>query len=348
MKHKLFKFYLTALTVFTVFVLLDTFVLTKTYSVVESTNVVSNTGSEIFGNAKNEADSMSGSTEEQSSPSNGKRSAGAPSKGKKSRSSTSSSISDKRTSGLETTTDQGSSSAKATESSYTDSNIDISITTFEVNDTSVYVADIKLGSSEYLKTAFANNVYGKNVTAATSDIAEDVNAILAINGDYYGVREKGYVLRNGVLYRSTAAKGQEDLVIYEDGSFEIINESEVTAEELFEKGAVQILSFGPALLENGVISVDPNDEVGQAKASNPRTAIGVLGALHYLFIVSDGRTDESEGLSLYELALFAKELGAQTVYNLDGGGSSTMVFMGDVIIPNVAGTGIDIIAEKNG
>ena len=321
MKHKLFKFYLTALTVFTVFVLLDTFVLTKTYSVVESTNVVSDTGSEIFGNAKNEADSMSGSTEEQSSPLNGK----------KSRSSTSSSISDKRTSGLETTTDQGSASAKATESSYSDSNIDISITTYEVNDTSVYVADIKLRSSEYLKTAFANNVYGKNVTAATSDIAESANAILAINGDYYGVREKGYVLRNGVLYRSTAAKGQEDLVIYEDGSFEIINESEVTAEELLEKGAVQILSFGPALLENGVISVDPNDEVGQAKASNPRTAIGVVDDLHYLFIVSDGRTDESEGLSLYELALFAKELGAQTVYNLDGGGSSTMVFMGDVI-----------------
>ena len=331
MKHKLFKFYITALAVFTVFVLLDTFVLTKTYSVVESTNVVSNTGSEIFGNGKNEIDSMSGSTEEQSSPSNGKRSAGAPSKGKKSRSSTSSSISDKRTSGLETATDQGSSSAKATESSYSDSNIDISITTYEVNDTSVYVADIKLGSSEYLKTAFANSVYGKNVTAATSDIAEDANAILAINGDYYGVREKGYVLRNGVLYRSTAAKGQEDLVIYEDGSFEIINESEVTAEELLEKGAVQILSFGPALLENGVISVDPNDEVGQAKASNPRTAIGVVNGLHYLFIVSDGRTDESEGLSLYELALFAKELGAQTVYNLDGGGSSTMVFMGEVI-----------------
>ena len=331
MKHKLFKFYITALAVFTVFVLLDTFVLTKTYSVVESTNVVSDTGSEIFGNGKNEIDSMSGSTEEQSSPSNGKRSAGAPSKGKKSRSSTSSSISDKRTSGLETTTDQGSASAKATESSYSDSNIDISITTYEVSGTSVYVADIKLGSSEYLKTAFANSVYGKNVTAATSDIAEDVNAILAINGDYYGVREKGYVLRNGVLYRSTAAKGQEDLVIYEDGSFEIINESEVTAEEFLEKGAVQILSFGPALLENGVISVDPNDEVGQAKASNPRTAIGVVNGLHYLFIVSDGRTDESEGLSLYELALFAKELGAQTVYNLDGGGSSTMVFTGEVI-----------------
>ena len=71
----------------------------------------------------------------------------------------------------------------------------------------IYVADIVLSSPEYLKTAFAQNSYGKNVTEKTSEIAEEVNAILAINGDYYGAQEKGYVLRNGTLYRSEAEKG---------------------------------------------------------------------------------------------------------------------------------------------
>ena len=61
--------------------------------------------------------------------------------------------------------------------------------------TNIYVADIVLSSSEYLKTAFAQNSYGKNVTEKTSEIATEANAILAINGDYYGVQEKGYVLR---------------------------------------------------------------------------------------------------------------------------------------------------------
>ena len=42
-------------------------------------------------------------------------------------------------------------------------------------------------------------------------------------------------------------------------------------------------------------------------ASNPRTAIGVIGDLHYLFVVADGRTSESEGLSLYELAQITKK-----------------------------------------
>ena len=92
-----------------------------------------------------------------------------------------------------------------------------------------------------------------------------------------------------------------------------------------------MLSFGPALVTDGAIAVDENDEVGRAMASNPRTAIGVIDELHYVFLVSDGRTGENDGLTLYELASFLQSLGCTTAYNLDGGGSSSMVFMGTVI-----------------
>ncbi len=221
--------------------------------------------------------------------------------------------------------------AKVSDSSYEDNNIKITIKEYYEYDTKIYVADVYLKSSEYLKTAFAKNSYGKNVTAKTSEIAESCNAILAINGDYYGVRESGYVIRNGVIYRSTPSKNQEDLVIYQDGSFEIINESEISAEELLKKGAYQVFSFGPGLVENSEISVSQNEEVGKAMASNPRTAIGYLSDNHYVLVVSDGRTSESKGLSLYQLAIFMKSLGVKTAYNLDGGGSSSMVFQGKVI-----------------
>lgn len=214
---------------------------------------------------------------------------------------------------------------------YTDDEISISITQCTENDTAVYVADVRLSSPEYLKTAFANAAYGKNVTARTSEIAAEERAILAINGDYYGVQEKGYVLRNGVLYRDTAAANREDLVIYNDGSFGIFAEESVTAESLLLDGAAQILSFGPALVTDGQISVTEQEEVGKAMASNPRTAIGFMGELHYVFVVSDGRTSQSEGLTLYELAEFMQGLGVLTAYNLDGGGSSTMYFNGEVI-----------------
>ncbi len=227
--------------------------------------------------------------------------------------------------------DGNSSGTAVTENSYSDENITITITEYRENDTSIYVADVVLASAEYLKTAFAQSAYGKNVTEKTSSIAEGVGAILAINGDYYGSQEKGYVLRNGVIYRDTASSDVEDLVIYSDGSFGIVSESEVTADELLESGAEQVLSFGPALVVDGEVSVSEGEEVGKAKASNPRTAIGIIDSLHYVFVVSDGRTSESTGLSLSELAEFMQDLGVTTAYNLDGGGSSTMYFNGEVI-----------------
>ena len=155
---------------------------------------------------------------------------------------------------------------------------------------------------------------------------------MAVNGDYYGARDAGYVIRNGQLLRSDSQDAnQEDLVIYQDGSFEIIREGDITAQELLNKGAVQVLSFGPALIENSHVAVDSADEVGKAMASNPRTAIGIIDDKHYVLVVSDGRTDESKGLSLKELADFMKELKVKTAYNLDGGGSSTMYFNGQII-----------------
>ena len=222
-------------------------------------------------------------------------------------------------------------SVTQTDKSYSDENIEISITEYRENDTTVYVADVKVTSSEYLKTAFANNSYGRNVTAKTSATAQSNNAILAINGDYYGAREKGYVIRSGVLYRETVSSEQEDLVVYKDGTFKIITESSISANELLNDGAEQVFSFGPALVENGKVSVTSTDEVGKAMSSNPRTAIGIIDDLHYLLVVSDGRTSASEGLSLKELAEFMQSLGVETAYNMDGGGSSTMYFNGRVI-----------------
>ena len=91
----------------------------------------------------------------------------------------------------------------------------------------------------------------------------------------------------------------------------------VTADELLADGAVDTLSFGPVLVENGNVTVGTDEEVRKAMGSNPRTAIGIKEDGTYLFVVADGRTDDSEGLSLYELAGFMKELGAVT-YDLNG------------------------------
>ena len=297
---------------------LDSYVLLKTFVISEvQAVVVKNTTSDIAQAAENTATTINSNT-------------------------TTTDNSDKNTTTLENestnsstanTTESSEGTKTVTDSSYKDSNVDINITTVRKNNTTVYVADVKLSDSSYLKTALAYDSFGTNVTEATSSIATNNNAILAVNGDYYGADRSGYVIKNGVIYRNTIRSDSEypDLAVYKDGSFKIIYETEITAEDLLADGVVNLFAFGPSLVENGEISVDQNTEVRQAMTKNPRTAIGIVDKNHYILVVSDGRTNESEGLSLYELAEVLKEYGATTAYNLDGGGSSTMYFNGNIV-----------------
>lgn len=241
---------------------------------------------------------------------------------------------------------QAAKNAQVTDTSYSDGNISVNLTEKTVNDTQIYVADVTLSSADYLKTALAQNSYGTNVTAKISVTAAENNAILAVNGDYYGANSSGYVIRNGVVYRDSVREDASngDLAIYKDGSFKIIYENQISADQLVQDGVVNLLAFGPSLVENGEISVGINTEVGQAMASNPRTAIGIIDENHYIIVVSDGRTSESKGLSLYQMAEVMKSYGVKTAYNLDGGGSSTLYFNGQVI--NKPTTGGSKISER--
>lgn len=225
----------------------------------------------------------------------------------------------------------GTVAAASTNSNGT-SQSQITLKTYTQDNTTIYVADIYLTEGETIQSALAQNTYGKNVTDTTSNMAESVGATVAINGDYYGARTSGYVIRGGELLRSTkASDDQEDLVLWVDGSMSIIREGDYTAQELLDKGALQVLSFGPGLVIDGQVAVDSNDEVGKAMASNPRTAIGYISDNHYVLVVADGRTSESTGLSLLQLANFMTSLGVTQAYNLDGGGSSTMYYNGQVV-----------------
>lgn len=328
------------LTAFTAYFLLDTFVIARVYSTVPEVSAQTSDLS-LTETEEDTAEAAEAPTEQETETSSRKHRGSGERGRKKTSSDAADSASEGSGSGSAEDSVSASSASSSSETTYQDENMTVTLTEYQVDGTTVYAADIQLSSASYLKTALAKSAYGKNVTETTSEMVESNNAVLAINGDYYGAQEKGYVLRNGVLYRNTAEKGQEDLVIYEDGSFEIILEDEITAEELLEKGAVQILSFGPALITEGEISVTENDEVGRAMANNPRTAIGIIDDLHYVFVVSDGRTDESQGLTLYQLSQFMESLGADTAYNLDGGGSSSMVFQG-VLVNNPTTTGNSI------
>ncbi len=200
-----------------------------------------------------------------------------------------------------------------------------------------YTADVTLKDSSSLKSAFADNKFGQNIVEDTSVIASANNAIFAINGDYYGFRDDGIIIRNGKIFRDIPAR--TGLAFYSDGSMKIYDERATTAEKLIKEGVTQTLSFGPALVEDskaitglGKVEIDTNFGNHTIQGSNPRTGVGIISPNHYVFVVVDGRSSGySKGMSLDEFSDLFVKLGCTDAYNLDGGGSSTMYFMGKVV-----------------
>lgn len=224
---------------------------------------------------------------------------------------------------------------------YQSSSISISIKEYSSgsgsNALTYFVADVVLSDATQLTNAFADNQFGRNIIETTSQIAEENNAIFAINGDYYGFRTDGIIIRNGVIYRDVPAR--IGLAFYSDGSMQIYDETQTSAQELLEAGVWNTFSFGPALLEDNVINdfaseieIDTNFGNHSIQGNQPRTGIGIIDTNHYVFIVVDGRSrGYSMGVTITEFAEMFKELGCTDAYNLDGGGSSTMYFMGRVV-----------------
>ncbi|MBH0109184.1 phosphodiester glycosidase family protein [Salinibacterium sp. NG22] len=228
-----------------------------------------------------------------------------------------------------------------TETSYTSGDANVTISTVVsgsgADTVTYYVADVELTEATALRSAFAQNSFGENIIDLTSSIAAEHDAIFAINGDYYGFRDTGIVIRNGVTYRDEPAR--DGLAFYLDGSVEVYDETTTSADELIADGVWNTLSFGPAIVEDGDVvagienvEIDTNFGNHSIQGEQPRTAVGVIDDNHLVFVVVDGRDPGySAGVTLPDLAVIMQDLGATTAYNLDGGGSSTMYFNGTVI-----------------
>lgn len=232
--------------------------------------------------------------------------------------------------------DRFTDSVTVTENSYTSP--DISITVDEVNEENLtyYVADIYVRDITCFQTALAENTYGSGFRDSIEDMAVLNNALLAVNGDYYGNTNEGVVIRNGVIYRANPTDC-DVCVLYYDGSMKVMPGSSFSVEEAVEDGAWQAWTFGPALLDANGDPITAFASTNRIINANPRTAIGYYEPGHYCLVVVDGR-GESSGISLSRLSRLFDQLGCTAAYNLDGGNSSIMVW-GNEVINNPSGGG---------
>lgn len=216
--------------------------------------------------------------------------------------------------------------ADYTDTGYYDSSIRVEIVKRRHADADFYVATVKIKHASQIRTGVAST-FGNKVSKITS-MADDFNAVLAINGDYFTDRKVGLVIRQGETLRDKSSDLYDILLIDANGDFHIVTRDNQDMLDFYLAGALDIrnvFSFGPALVIDGIKQQIPEKYSFAPHYKNPRAAIGQLGELTYVCVVVDGRTDDSEGVTLETLADFMAELGCTQAYNLDGGNSATLV-----------------------
>ena len=220
------------------------------------------------------------------------------------------------------------------ERSYKSRSVDVTVKTYSVRDTyakivGYHVADIYVKDATQIRAAAAGGDFGMRYESPVREIAKNVGALIAIDGDTYARVKNSFVIRNGVLYRDTPIEDTDVCVLYRDGRMETKNWGTFTAKEIIDADPWQVWGFGPALLDENGHAVEIEHALS---GHNPRAAIGYYEPGHYCFVVVDGRDhDWSEGMRLTALSRLMEDLGCKAAYNLDGGDSAQMYWNGEII-----------------
>ncbi|MBQ7655695.1 MAG: phosphodiester glycosidase family protein [Clostridia bacterium] len=196
-----------------------------------------------------------------------------------------------------------------------------------------WVASIKIAHASQLRTTAANGFRSEMLMKGTA-MAKRVNAVLAINGDYWYFTHHGYILRQGQLFLDDLRGDRDVLLIDEDGDFHIVRNpfTGQVHETINGKKVMQAFFFGPVLVENGKMVRDMAlREDMAAEERKQRMCIAQVGPLEYKCICCGPPARGNSGMNLTEFARLVYSLGVETAYNLDGGNSTMLMFNGQKI-----------------
>lgn len=220
-----------------------------------------------------------------------------------------------------------------TDNSYTSPEVSITIETVVVGEgrqrITYYVADVYVASLDNFKTYTPHGQMVYFDTQEAEEMAAASNAILAMSGDFLTYQKNGFLVRNGVPYAANR-NFAPICVLYPDGTMATYAAGKYKVDEIMARNPVHVWSFGPALLDDNGAPLTKFDVSTAVGYPNPRCGIGYYEPGHYCFVTVDGRQDNhSKGMLLGELAQVFADLGCKVAYNLDGGGTSVMLFDGD-------------------
>jgi len=203
-----------------------------------------------------------------------------------------------------------------------------------------FETEILTRNGESFRTAITDPEHPGKKFRYPYDISRDEGFVLGFSDDFYATRMAdketvGIIIREGrIISDKTNSKTGHHLpnldmmAQYPDGRLEVYECTEFTAQELLDKGAVNVFSFGPILLRDGEINplLYP-----YYRSIEPRHALGMIEPNHYLILSVQGRNKDSKGTMLQRVAEMMKERGVIQALNLDGGNTMALIFRGRML-----------------
>ena len=214
------------------------------------------------------------------------------------------------------------------------------ITWQEFVDNIIYTySEVKIAHPSQFRRFLAGGVYGSDKQFYTTQMASDVNAVVASSGDFYKYRSLGVIVYNDTVMRVDSTyletcyiDDKGDLIFSRKGELATMEEAEKYVEENHIRFS---LAFGPILIENGEVCVPYNYVLGEIREEYPRAALCQMEELHYLVVVA-GRDEGNQKMGVPTLRDFATQValtGCDKAYTLDGGQTATIAMNGQMMNP---------------
>lgn len=210
---------------------------------------------------------------------------------------------------------------------YKSSSLNIDLRRKSTHNVPYWVALIKIKNSGQLKSALSYGTYG-GARQTTSGAVSGNGGIIGVNGSAFSYQTGrpsplGMCIKNGVIYGNYETSYSVMAVKY-DGTI-YTPEQGLKGEALLEEGVKDTYNFGPILIKDG----QAQPAWSETAKYYPRTVVGMVKPGIYVLLVTD--TGSYAGLNHWDLVNIFNSYGCQYAYNLDGGGSATLYYNGQVM-----------------
>ena len=202
-----------------------------------------------------------------------------------------------------------------------------------INNSACSFVEVKIAHGSQLRRALSDNTYGSSVYMYPTQMAQNANAVVAINGDFYGHRSCGITIYQRQLYRFNP-RTLENCFFTASGDMIFTHVGELNTEEEVKKFVQDnditfSVSFGPILVENGEKKTTNTYLVGEVDIHYSRAAIGQVDKLHYLLMSINEEGVYKNRVTINQAADLIYAKGVPNAYALDGGQTATIVMNGE-------------------